>query len=272
MPLEEVLRAVLAGAVQGIFEWLPISSQGAVSILFTGLGLAPAGAVRLALFLHLGTALAATGYYRRELVDLIRGVPRWDRTDPFGGDSATLTFLGVATIVSGIVGLLSYFVFLAAVTALAGGAFIALIGVLLVGTGLIQRVGAAHWLTAPVVPGPFDAVIVGIGQGLAILPGISRSGTTVSILLLRGHDEERSFDLSFLLAIPASLGAAILVLLDGVLVLDPMAGTLAVAVSAIVGYLTIDALLRIVRRIAFWAVCLGFGLFAIAGGLVVLLV
>jgi len=116
-----------------------------------------------------------------------------------------------------------------------------------------------------------DAVLVGVLQGLAVLPGVSRSGTTVSALLLRGHEGEASLRLSFVLSIPAALGAGVLVVLDeGLPTVDPGPAALALAVSAAVGYLTVGALVRLVGRVAFWQVCVGFGALAVLGGGVLL--
>ncbi|MDY7082245.1 MAG: undecaprenyl-diphosphate phosphatase, partial [Halobacteria archaeon] len=88
----------------------------------------------------------------------------------------------------------------------AGGTLVAIIGVLLVGTGVVQRVAKEVDWQKRDMPDGIDAFIVGALQGTAILPGVSRSGTTVSALLLRGHDGESSLRLSFLLSIPASFG------------------------------------------------------------------
>jgi len=143
--------------------------------------------------------------------------------------------------------------------------------VLLVGTGLLQR-GASRWgLGERTTPDAVDAVLVGLMQGFALLPGVSRSGTTVSALLLRGHDGEGALELSFLLSIPASLGAGVLVVVtEGVPAISPAAAVLALAVSAVVGYLSVGALVALVRRVAFWGVCVGFGALAVVGGAVLL--
>jgi len=112
----------------------------------------------------------------------------------------------------------------------------------------------AHWGPG-VVPFMTDAVLVGSLQGLAILPGVSRSGTTISALLLRGYDATTAFRLSFLLSIPAALGAGGLAVLDtGPTGVGPAATAVALVTSAGVGFATIGGLLQIVRRIAFWAV------------------
>jgi len=150
---------------------------------------------------------------------------------------------------------------------LTGGAFVALVGGLLILTGLLQRFAESVTFDPRATPDWLDAILVGALQGLAILPGVSRSGTTVSALLLRGHEGESSLRLSFLLSIPAALAANVLVLVDdGVPAISPSAAVLALAVSAVVGYLTVGALVALVRRVPFWAVCVGFGSLGVFGG------
>ncbi|WP_436930011.1 undecaprenyl-diphosphate phosphatase [Halosimplex halobium] len=262
------LLALLVGLVQGVLEWLPVSSEGGVALVVALLtGESAFDATQFALFLHAGTAVAALAFYREEAVGVLESVPAWRPRDAFGADRADLTFYGVATLVSGVVGLSIYAALSEAATELAGGAFVAAVGVLLVGTGLIQRAADRWGLGERETPGAADAVLVGVCQGLALLPGVSRSGTTVSALLLRGHEGERALQLSFLLSIPASLGAGLLVVLDeGVPTIPVPQAVLALAVSAVVGYLTVGALVALVRRVAFWGVCVGFGALAVVGG------
>ncbi|WP_299265416.1 undecaprenyl-diphosphate phosphatase [Halorientalis sp.] len=269
--MDEQLLAVIVGVVQGLLEWLPVSSEGSVALVLSLLGNADPGAsVQFALFLHAGTALAATVYYRGEIGGVLRTVPDLSTDDPFGEGTADVSFLLVATLSSMAVGLAAYTALEALVSELAGGAFVALIGGLLVVTGVVQRVAESRGgLDRRTEPDLVDALAVGVLQGLAILPGISRSGTTVSALLLRGHDGVESLRLSFLLAIPASLGAGVLAF-DG-LAIAPTAAVTALAVSAVVGYLTVGALVALVRRVAFWGVCVGFGTLALVGGGLLLL-
>ncbi|WP_115864050.1 undecaprenyl-diphosphate phosphatase [Halorussus litoreus] len=278
-----VLVALVAGAVQGVFEWLPISSEGNLTVFLTALGESPEVAVQFSLFLHAGTAVSAAVYYRHELADVLGALPDWRPGSAFavepagatdsvensgtGGQRATLSFLGVATLASGVVGLAAYATLEHVVSALTGGAFVALIGILLVLTGVLQRVADGFDFGGKAAPDFVDAVLVGGLQGLAILPGVSRSGTTASALLFRGHDGPASFRLSFLLSIPAALGAGVLVLLDaGVPAVAPVPAVLALATAALVGYLTIDALMRVVERVPFWGVCVGLGALATVGG------
>lgn len=263
-----VWLAILVGAVQGIVEWLPISSEGGVSIVLTLAGSSPAVAVRLALFLHAGTGLAALAYYRTEVDEIIRDTlahpVRPGRLDP------VTRFVIVATVVSVLVAGLAYLTLLEAVTALSGGAFIAAVGALLVLTGLVQWLAGDAAVEAVEAPTLVDSLLVGVGQGLAVLPGVSRSGITVSALLLRGHPGEASFRLSFLLSIPAAFGAGVLAIADagGLPGGDLQAGVISLVVAAVVGFASIAALMRIVRRLPFWLVCVGLGGLAIVGGLV----
>ncbi len=264
--MDEWLVALLVGLVQGLLEWLPVSSEGAVALLLAVLGEPVATATRYALFLHAGTAVAAATYYRGELAELFATLPTWRPRRAFGTDTADLTFFGVATIVSAVVGLAGYALLLEVAAATTGGAFVAAIGVLLVGTGVFMRIADSRAVGHRESPAPVDAVLVGVLQGLAVLPGVSRSGTTVAALLLRGHEGPAALRLSFVLSIPAALGAGVLVVLDGVPTVSAGPAVLALGVSAVVGFLAVDVLVRVVRRVAFWRVCVGFGLLAVVGG------
>ncbi|NHN40974.1 undecaprenyl-diphosphate phosphatase [Halorubellus sp. JP-L1] len=269
----ELVVGVLLGLVQGVFEWLPISSEGNVAIALRALGRSADDAVGYALFLHVGTAVSATAYYRDEFADVLDGVTGWRPATAFG-EHATASYIALAMAVSGVVGIAAYTGLKAVVSELAGGAFVALVGVLLILTGLLQRYANADVEAAKAQPDAVDAVFVGAMQGLAILPGVSRSGTTASALLFRGHDGESAFRLSFLLSVPAALAAGALEVYQsgGIPGVDPTATLAALVVAAVVGYATIDALMRVVERVSFWLVCVGLGSLAVVGGLMVLAV
>lgn len=262
-----LLTAVVVGLIQGLLEWLPVSSEGAVALVLTALDGDPAVATQFALFLHAGTAVAATVYYRGTLAAVLSDVPDWRPRSAFREPTADLSFYAIATGVSVVVGLGGYLALSELVSAVAGGAFVALIGGLLVGTGLLMRTAESRARSTRDHPNGVDAVLVGILQGVAVLPGVSRSGTTVSALLLRGHGGGDSLELSFVLSIPAAFGAGVLVVLDdGVPAIGASEAVGALAISAVVGYLTVDALTRVVERVAFWRVCVGFGGLAVVGG------
>ncbi|MFH5801513.1 undecaprenyl-diphosphate phosphatase [Haladaptatus sp. CMAA 1911] len=271
---ESLIVAFIAGILQGIFEWLPISSEGNLTLFLRAMGRQPEAALRFSLFLHAGTAFAATVYYREELKGVLSSLQGWSPNSAFEKRQAEFSFLFVATLTSGIVGILAYKTLDAVVSELAGGGFVALIGVLLIGTGLLLRSANQFELGNRETPTLTDAVLVGGMQGLAILPGVSRSGTTAGTLLFRGYNGENAFRLSFLLSIPAAAGAGVLVVLEtnGLPNVSLTMAIIALTTSAIVGYITIDALLRVVERVSFWAVCVGIGTLAIVGGIFLLLV
>ncbi|SIR73433.1 undecaprenyl-diphosphatase [Haladaptatus litoreus] len=271
---KSLLIAIIAGILQGIFEWLPISSEGNITLFLRAMGSHPEAALQFSLFLHTGTAIAAGVYYRDELKRVLESLPEWRPNSAFQSRQAELSFLAVATVASGVVGLLAYKTLDAVVSELAGGGFVALIGVLLIGTGVLLRTANRFELGNRETPTLFDALLVGVMQGLAILPGISRSGTTAGTLLFRGYSGANAFRLSFLLSIPAAAGAGVLVFLDtgGLPTVEPTSAVVALATSAIVGYLTIDILLRIVERVSFWAVCIGIGIMALLGGIFILII
>ncbi|WP_254840499.1 undecaprenyl-diphosphate phosphatase [Natronomonas marina] len=261
--------ALLVGLVQGVLEWLPVSSQGNVALLLTLVtDVDPAVAVDLALFVQVGTLFSATAYYRADIAAALETTPTWRPETAYEAEHADLTFLVVASAATGVVGIPAYFAFRETVAGLAGGVFLAVVGGLLVLTGLLQRAGDSLAFAGRETPTFGDTLLVGALQGLAVLPGVSRSGTTVSVLLLRGYEGPASLRLSFLLSIPASLGAALLVIFTsgGVPGIAPATAAVALATSAVVGYLTIDALVRFVERVPFWAVCVVLGGLAVVGG------
>ncbi len=270
MDMGATVVALVVGCLQGMLEWLPVSSEGTIVVALTLVDIRPAHAVRLALFVHAGTALSALGYYRAEYATAIRSVPRWRPATAFEGSTVELSYIALATLASAVAGLCAYLLLETAVSVLAGGAFVALVGLLLILTGVVQRFsgrsgGPSGRRTRPDV---LDAVLVGVLQGFAVLPGVSRSGVTASALLLRGHGGTSAFRYSFLLGVPAALGAGILVIVEsgGLPTVSPEAAILGLAVSATVGYITIDAMMRLLERVSFWGVCIGFGTAAIVGG------
>ena len=266
---QSLLVALLAGVLQGVFEWLPISSEGNLTVVLTALGRSVDEAVAFSLFLHLGTACSATTYYRDEIADLLGRLPDWRPDHAFDDEQAPVTFLAVGTLASGVVGIVALQTLDRVVDELTGGAAVVLIGVLLVATGLFQKLTASGAVTGT-DPSVFDAVLVGVAQGVAILPGVSRSGTTTGTLLLLGYDESSAFRFSFLLSIPAAVGAsAVVYFRTGIGDTTALQAVVALLASFLVGYATIDALLRVVERVAFWAVCLGLGVVTIVGGLLV---
>jgi undecaprenyl-diphosphatase len=101
--VDGTLVAFAAGLLQGIFEWLPISSEGNIAIVLTALGATHTAAVSFALFLHAGTALSATIYYRGELIKTLLSTSELDIRRPFAPATSVLSFLCVVTLTSGVI-------------------------------------------------------------------------------------------------------------------------------------------------------------------------
>jgi len=269
----DLIEALVLGAIQGATEWLPISSEGVLTLIQLQLGGQPFGtAISFAIWLHLGTLLAAVIYFRRELGRLIRTLPDWalhrERVDPL--DRGLLDFLLLSTLVTGLVGgpLLIFSLRVELFSRLAT----ALIGVLLIITGLIQRAAPKSGRRTVAHLSRRDAGLVGLMQGLAALPGLSRSGLTIATLLLRGYEETEALKISFLMSIPVIFGAQFLLKLLEFSGEGPGFGwSLAlggVVSSALVGWLTIAALMEAARRLPFWAFAAGLGLLSLIAALI----
>jgi len=267
----ELLVGILAGVVQGVVEWLPVSSQGNLALFLTAVGTDPDVALQLALFLQLGTTLSAATYYREDVARALRRVPGWRPGEAYDEENALVSYLLVACTMTALVGIPLYVFAVDLAGDLGGAVFVGLIGALLAVTGLAQltaestKTGQRRQPTLP------DSVLVGAVQGIAILPGVSRSGVTSSALLVRRYEPTEAFRLSFLLSIPASVGAAALTVTGagGLPGFSPEAAAAALVVSGVVGYLAIGTIVRIAERVSFPALCFGLGGLALLGGLAV---
>lgn len=185
-----MLKYIILGIIQGITEFLPVSSSGHLVLIQRFLGIT-GNELALSVVLHLGTVLALIIFFSREIINLVRNI-RW------------LLLITVVTIITGIIGLAGKDFFETLFTS----PKLVSIALILTGTILIMT---KKFMRAKRNNVNFkDGFILGISQGLAIIPGISRSGITISTLILRGIDRETSFKFSFLASIPAVLGAAIL--------------------------------------------------------------
>jgi undecaprenyl-diphosphatase len=251
-----MMEILLFGVLQGVFEWLPISSQGNLVLLMVGLmGMAADKAVELAIFLHAGTLLSVLVYFRRDVWEILNGLKRYR----FGyGDerNGLVSFLIVSTVVTGIAGFL-LFSYVAA-SAFAGEIFLGLVGIALIITGMIQKVTREKAVGRKLNFG--DSLLLGFLQGLSVIPGISRSGITVSGFLFRGYKAKDALRLSFLMSIPAVLGAEIGLGLLGSLPEISLSEALAGIISSfIVGLVSIGVLMRVARKTRFWVFCVVIG-------------
>jgi undecaprenyl-diphosphatase len=243
-----LLEAIIIGIIQGATEFLPISSDGHLVLIPAVFGLPQPDLVLIGL-VHAGTLLAILSYFRRDLIAIIRAVlSGLARRDPFATSDARLGyFMILGSIPAAIVGLLALDFFeaqfgsptVAAVGLLITAAFLVVGERLKSGTKSLDRL---TWL---------DTLIIGLFQVLALLPGISRSGTTIAAGLGRGLDRPTAARFSFLVGLPAIAGAGLLSILDifsaqGSLPLGHYAA--AFVAAAVVGYGCIAFLLNWVKR------------------------
>ena len=197
--------AFLLGIIQGITEWIPVSSQGVVTIVFTWIdGASPSDAIAIALWLHAGTALSAAIALRGEVASIARGsLAAPNRI------SGPASFLIVSTIVTAAVGLPLYLL-AGEVADRFGGVAMMVVGLGMVVTALVIRRRSWEGTRNRDDLRTVDALFVGVAQGLAIIPGLSRTGLTVATLLARGSSHREAVILSVLMGIPSSAGAGLL--------------------------------------------------------------
>lgn len=194
-----LLEALALGLVQGLTEFLPVSSSGHLVMAQTVLDVNPAG-VFVEVVLHVATLLAVVVVYRRRLLELLLGAARRE-ADPW----RYLALLALATLPAAAVGLLFQQQIERAFDAPA------LTGAMLLVTGLLLwSTRYARSERVALQPGWAGALGIGVAQAFAILPGISRSGATITAGLWSRLRGDRAAEFSFLMSIPAILGAAIL--------------------------------------------------------------
>ena len=249
-----LLQAIVLAVIQGATEFLPVSSSGHLVLAKKLMGVELAGAF-WEVALHFGTLIAVVVVFRRELWDVITGFlaglarvirgATWRRTWSDLPDFRLGIYIILGTIPAGIVALL----FRRHIEAAFSDAIQSAV--------LIFLTGQILWWSRPhsLIPSEgrvrvWDSLWIGCAQAIAILPGISRSGITISAALSRGISRDRAARFSFLLAVPTILGGAVikapeLTTIPGGQTVPLIAG---VAISAITGYVALKLLLRVVRR------------------------
>jgi len=249
---ESLLTALLLAVIQGITEWLPISSSGHL-VLFERL-FSYAGGLLFEVALHFGTLAAVFVYFGKDIVDMIR--------DFFSGkfkssNGRMAIYLIIGTIPAVIVGFFARDIF---------DSILSDLRIVALGFG-ITGVFLLISSFANIKEGKLDfrkSLFVGFAQALAIVPGISRSGSTIASGVLLGLNEKDAMRFSFLLSIPIIFGANLLTIGNNTLSPDLIWASL---VSFVVGLITIHLMFNylLVKREYFkW-----FGIYCILLGLVV---
>ncbi len=246
-----VVESAVFGILQGIFEWLPISSTGELVIIMTEFfGYSPRDAAELSFFLHVGTVGSAALYLRGDIRRIFAGLPGY-RPNYRNANNRITSFLIISTMLSGALG---YVVFsYAEKYAFSGEVLLGLVGIALIITGIILKISRQSGTKTIESLTLKDTIILGAVQAMSAVPGLSRSGLTVSALLLRGYTAHESLRLSFLMGIPAILAAqAGIILIYGLPKAEPADLAVGLALSFAAGYGSIRLLVGIASRVRFW--------------------
>tara|TARA_B100000945_G_scaffold301692_1_gene284682 strand:- start:1790 stop:2557 length:768 start_codon:yes stop_codon:yes gene_type:complete len=235
------IQALILGLVQGITEFLPISSSGHLVLSKHLLNIKESG-ILIEVALHFGTLIAIIIYYYNDLVDLSKDFV-YNRQN----SRSYILKIIIATLPAIVVGLFlqnlieEYFT-------------ISIIKITFFLTGIILMSTLFYSNNKSSNISIKQAVIIGLLQAFAILPGISRSGITISIAMLLGIKKEESARFSFYLAIPILSGAVLLQIykINNIISINYLPLIIGIISSALTGYMVIDWLLSVIYRGRFW--------------------
>ena len=201
------IEALILGIIQGLTEFLPVSSSGHLEItkfIFGDTSL-PKESMLMTVVLHLATALSTIVVFRKDILEIIKGLLqfKWNEETIF-----TLKII-ISMIPAALVGVF----FMEEIEALFGGRLL-LVGSMLIVTAILLLLADRAKVTNKNV-GYWNAVIIGIAQAIAIMPGISRSGATISTSVMLGVDRSKAARFSFLMVVPLILAAMAKDILSG---------------------------------------------------------
>jgi len=194
----EIINAIILGIIQGLTEFLPVSSSGHLEIAKAILGENKVGkeSLLMTVVLHFATALSTIIIFRKDILEILNGLLQFKNNDSF--------WFSLKIILSMIPAAFVGVFFNDEIESLFGGA-LTLVGSMLLITGLLLFLADKAKASAKKV-GIKHAILIGISQAIAILPGISRSGTTISTAVLLGIDKEKAARFSFLMVVPLIFG------------------------------------------------------------------
>lgn len=251
----EILYALVLGIIQGLTEFLPVSSSGHLVLLQNLFGLTEPELL-LDICLHVGTLFAVCVVFFKEILSILKTIVQIPHlykihvgfVDMFrrNQDVRITGLIIFGSIPTGILGVLFH--------EIADRIFssVQIVGLMLLITGTflwLTRLANTHGKPLQQMK-ISDSLLIGLAQGLAILPGISRSGATISAALFLGIDRELAGRFSFLLCIPAITGALALHLTSPIASSSiPLSGIISgTAAAALTGYFALKILLKLVRR------------------------
>ena len=238
-------QAIVLGVIQGLTEFLPISSDGHLA-LAQMLMEVDGGGLTLSVLLHTGTLLATLIYFRRRiaqaLIDLLQSLRQRRAPTPGSAGYDVITVL-VASVPTALIGLLLRDTVERWTESPLATGFGFIATALILTSTLWARPGNAN------SPSLAFALLIGVAQGLAVAPGLSRSGSTIVAAIWLGVRSERAFELSMLMSLPAVAGAVLLELIGGHEFGGHTLALIAGAATAFgVGLLALSLLRRMVSR------------------------
>lgn len=267
-------KFIFVSILQGLFEWLPISSSGTVMIVAINFfGISPGEAFSLAIWLHLGTSIAVMIKFRKDFIEIFKACFPLFYGEPEEIIKKKRNWLIIATIGTAITALPLYFIFkeflINKFTAFQGDLITLIISGLLIITGILllktkKIYGENDFIKITNKAVKKDSFISGLAQGISILPGISRSGITVSAILLKNYDKDTALKISFIMSVPAVFASIIIDFLFGgnnnFIFLDPLTIIILTLISFIIGYLSIEILLKLAQKVNFGYFCILYGI------------
>lgn len=220
-----IFQAIFLGILQGVAEFLPVSSSGHLALAQKIFGLDDVPLL-FDVFLHLATLFAVILFFRKKIASLIVSfvkifLPKKsvsadsaEKTEKFRADGKYIAAILAATIITGVLGIISSkFVENFSIKFVCAGFIVT--SVLLILSSVVEKKRDAKKISAEnSAPNLIQALIVGAAQGFGTLPGISRSGSTISFGVFCGIDRKVAGEFSFVVSIPAILGAFVLELKD----------------------------------------------------------
>ena len=257
-----IIEAIILGIIQGLTEFLPVSSSGHLErgkVLLGDTSL-PEESLMMTVVLHAATALSTVVVFRKDIADIFKGLFqfKWNDEKQFS-EKILLSMIPAAAV-----GVL----FEEQIDALFGGRIL-LVGFMLIITGLLLFLADRAKNTEKEVS-YLHSIIIGISQAIAIMPGISRSGATISTSVLLGIDKERAARFSFLMVVPLILGKMAKDALSGDLAVEPDAavpliiGFLAAFVSGLLACTWMISLVKKSKLVYFSIYCFVVGIIAVA--------
>ena len=257
-----ILQAIFLGIVQGLTEFLPISSSGHL-VFFQSLFGLEEPQLLFNVTLHLGTLLAVVIFFRTDIKKILQGITVVLKRKKESKQGARLfLWIVIATIPTGLMGVIFHDWFKSLFSKPK------IVGVMLLITGLALFL--TRWVKREArnmeKMGWMDSILIGVAQGVAIIPGISRAGATISTGLFCGLDRELSGKFSFLLSIPAIFGATLLEVKKMDMGQNLWASVIGSIVAFGVGIFSLTVLMKIIKmgKISnFSYYCWGMGLIMI---------